>query len=248
MECSVDGCGRVRRRRSLCRRHYQEGLANGTLERVRHPNTGKTCRASKCFEPAVTRGLCGTDYARLQRSGWDESVLEGYQNPVLLYVNPDGTRKPCKVDGCENPASSKSICTTHRSQRQRGISDEDLYIPGQLFPCPVHNCENLIGRRARMCDTHTRTRWLYSLPIDEFIAMYNPENYRCGNLGCGSTEELNLDHDHSCCGYVEHTTKLSCGKCVRGWLCRGCNIALGHLREDPRRIEGLLRYIEGVKQ
>jgi len=37
-----------------------------------------------------------------------------------------------------------------------------------------------------------------------------------------------VDHDHACC-----PGRYTCGKCVRGILCRACNSALGMLREDP---------------
>lgn len=55
---------------------------------------------------------------------------------------------------------------------------------------------------------------------------------------CGSTESLCVDHDHSCCGAGK-----ACESCVRGWLCRDCNTALGLLKDSPRRIQMLLEYI-----
>lgn len=54
---------------------------------------------------------------------------------------------------------------------------------------------------------------------------------------CGDTDNLCIDHDHSCCG-----PKKACNKCVRGWLCRGCNLALGMLQDSPERIQQLLEY------
>lgn len=44
-------------------------------------------------------------------------------------------------------------------------------------------------------------------------------------------EKLNLDHDHAT-------------GATRGWLCRSCNVALGHLKDDPARIVALLSYLK----
>lgn len=36
-----------------------------------------------------------------------------------------------------------------------------------------------------------------------------------------------------------HVTKK-----VRGWLCRGCNTALGHMKDDPTRLRKAAEYLE----
>lgn len=51
-------------------------------------------------------------------------------------------------------------------------------------------------------------------------------------------ERLHVDHDHSCCGGSK-----SCGKCVRGLVCRPCNQAMGLLDDDKERMERLIRYL-----
>jgi hypothetical protein len=73
----------------------------------------------------------------------------------------------------------------------------------------------------------------------------------CMNPGCnadisGTTwrdgkykTTLHVDHDHTCCA-----KNTSCGKCVRGLLCAGCNMALGLLRNNPGIISGLALYAE----
>ncbi len=51
----------------------------------------------------------------------------------------------------------------------------------------------------------------------------------CGERpGIDKHGRLNLfvDHDHSCCAGPH-----SCGRCVRGFLCPGCNIRIGHLEK-----------------
>lgn len=46
----------------------------------------------------------------------------------------------------------------------------------------------------------------------------------------GSSENLCIDHRHS-------------DNQIRGVLCRECNLALGLLKDNPNRIESLLRYL-----
>lgn len=74
----------------------------------------------------------------------------------------------------------------------------------------------------------------YSLTLDTYLAMIAR-----GCDACDSHDNLHIDHDHSCC-----EGKRSCGTCVRGVLCDNCNIALGYLSDDPRRVQQLLIYIE----
>ena len=57
----------------------------------------------------------------------------------------------------------------------------------------------------------------------------NPET--CISKRTGKPKMLHVDHDHET------------GK-VRGLLCQDCNMALGHMREDVKRIEALLAYVK----
>lgn len=57
---------------------------------------------------------------------------------------------------------------------------------------------------------------------------------------CGSTKDLKIDHDHSCCPAAS-----SCGSCVRGYLCHECNTAEGLLK-TPERAVALAAYMEKI--
>lgn len=51
---------------------------------------------------------------------------------------------------------------------------------------------------------------------------------------------LVVDHDHRCC---PGDTK-SCGKCIRGLICRPCNLAIGMLGNDSARSRALADYLD----
>jgi hypothetical protein len=52
----------------------------------------------------------------------------------------------------------------------------------------------------------------------------------CGAKPTGRFKRLSLDHCHK-------TKKF------RGFLCMNCNIALGHLKDNPKLIKKLLKYL-----
>lgn len=70
----------------------------------------------------------------------------------------------------------------------------------------------------------------YKLSAEDYAALIASQGYACKM--CGTRAEdlerpLVVDHDHKCC-----SGEKTCGKCVRGLICQGCNKALG-LYEDP---------------
>ena len=73
----------------------------------------------------------------------------------------------------------------------------------------------------------------YGLTLEGYLEMLDG-----GCKVCGARADLHIDHDHKCC-----PGKKSCGKCVRGVLCHNCNIALGHMKEDPRIAAALVNYL-----
>lgn len=64
-----------------------------------------------------------------------------------------------------------------------------------------------------------------------------PDNCEACGQGRGD-KPLSMDHDHSHC-----STWLACSDCFRGWVCQGCNLALGHANDDPNRLIQLAAYL-----
>lgn len=77
----------------------------------------------------------------------------------------------------------------------------------------------------------------YGLSWDQYLDILNGQGGAC--LGCDKPGPDQVDHDHSCC-----PGKKSCGKCVRGILCGGCNLALGSVNDSLDTIMGLAAYLD----
>ena len=79
----------------------------------------------------------------------------------------------------------------------------------------------------------------YSLTADQYLRLLAAQDGACGicrvRLG---RYEFHIDHDHACCA-----GPTSCGGCVRGLLCRDCNLKLGAVEKDGFGVKALA-YLE----
>jgi hypothetical protein len=98
-------------------------------------------------------------------------------------------------------------------------------------------------RRHRQYDMRKR----FKIGYTEFDVMFEKQGKKCA--GCGTTEsgqesgEWHIDHDHRCCPARGNT----CGKCIRGILCRACNLTLGNAQDNIERLRGLTEYLENYQ-
>lgn len=112
--------------------------------------------------------------------------------------------------------------------------------------------------RCKVCQSARPRRWSHRDPVKqrewwlrrEFGFAGGQADYEAllasqGGIcrGClrepGDGEVFDVDHDRECC-----PQRRSCGKCVRGLLCRRCNVTLGQVNDEPERLRRLADYIE----
>lgn len=79
----------------------------------------------------------------------------------------------------------------------------------------------------------------YGLSAETLRDMYVEAQGCCAI--CGQTEgtvTFAIDHDHACCN-----TSRSCGKCVRGLICKGCNTILGMADDSVFVLDRAILYL-----
>lgn len=243
--CKHPKCNRVEGYGGVCTDHrhlYFPELFDQTFrysKMLRGDRTRVDCSNEGCPREAIIKGLCSACDSYLSRRE------KGFTPKIRRYVQLDGSRLKCEASSveCEEGAVYNGMCRLHAQRvTKSGVDDK----PINTEPCPVPGCGRPKVLKGVICKKCNQFRWRFSLTHAQVIDLYAPEKRICSNSGCFSDWRLHMDHDHSCCPPDKFTQsrKVSCGGCIRGWLCQACNTSLGLLQENPERIRGLLDFME----
>ncbi len=137
-------------------------------------------------------------------------------------ASPDGRNYSCKP------------CMTARN-RQWKADNAEAYSASQVI-------------RARRW--HLKTR--FGLTEKEYEEVLAAQNHVCAictqpevalDKRTGLVKRLHIDHDHRCC-----PGQNTCGKCIRGLLCRRCNQTIGHVNDNPELLMAMVRYLKDTSE
>lgn len=223
MFCSIDGCDRPRKARGLCSAHYKRCNKNNLS-----PVSGRVrgiCSIPLCGLPHSANGFCRAHDSRARNgSRMDTPITQ--------------QRETCSLDGCTRKHEAGGFCKLHYDRVRRG-TPLDQPVEAQVHgrtSCMVSGCTKEYYSSG-YCSKHLNWHKVYSLSPEEIYALPS----KC--MLCGSTDGLCIDHDHSCC-----SGSKSCGKCVRGVLCRSCNTGIGFLQDDVDLIKRAINYLENFSR
>lgn len=146
------------------------------------------------------------------------------------------------------------VLERQRQKRQDPIKGEQLRKRGRERQAALSDeARKDLARRAREryrenprppeknADAHYRHR--YGITLEQRAQMAIDQQglcYLCAEPLPSDTRKVHTDHDRMCCP----GKKKSCGKCVRGLACEGCNTGIGLLGEDPDRIRRVADNLE----
>lgn len=143
--------------------------------------------------------------------------------------------KPCKLCGGPKPKGKGilfcndciGVCPTHG----RVNSNQELLDKYCKYckDCRAAYMRGYLHRNPEMAEYNRRRARAntYGLSLDELELW---ESIKCCEV-CDSTTDLHIDHDHNT-------------GAIRGILCSGCNVSLGHAKENPETLRKLALYIE----
>ena len=217
--CSVDGCDRKHKAKGLCSAHYKRRNKNN-MKPVSNRVRG-VCSVDSCDLPHSSLGFCKSHAERARRG-------------ASLDVPLVKQRTSCSVEGCGRKHEAKGFCKLHSDRLKRGTplnQPVEVQIHGRTS-CSVQDCDNDYAHSG-FCSKHIHIHKTYKLSAEQIYALPN----FC--MVCGSTNKLFVDHDHSCC-----SGDRSCGECVRGVLCRNCNLGLGFLQDNIDVMELAIKYLK----
>jgi len=91
--------------------------------------------------------------------------------------------------------------------------------------------------KVRMCGHRLRKK-IYGILPEQFEALLLDQKGLCAICACALVVDAPVGTANSAC--VDHCHVTGC---IRGLLCRKCNIGIGHLQESPQVLRSALQYL-----
>lgn len=135
-------------------------------------------------------------------------------------------------------ATAPKLCKDCRAEDPTGAQARrrTAKFPGPR--CYAHH--HLRKREVRLANHGRRLQTVYSISRDLYDKLKAFQGGKCAicQRATGEKKNLAVDHSHACCA-----GPTSCGACVRGLLCSGCNDVLAHFRDDPEALTRGAAYL-----
>jgi hypothetical protein len=136
-------------------------------------------------------------------------------------------RRPASGIGAGGLNKAKTHCP-----RNHEHTEEDTYVG----PKGKRTC-----RACALANGQTQRIKAHGITVEVFLEILEAQDGKCRicAVELNSRSGQCIDHDHSHC-----PGNFSCGECIRGILCKGCNTLLGFANDDVARLQASIDYLE----
>lgn len=183
----------------------------------------RVCDVTGCEKKHLGRGFCAAHYRQARLAGMEVLPPDPNQHR-LVNVNLETATAECSVCGevrvvnvKRRPRCANAAAATRARRWERD------------------------SERLREYHREYNRRYRFQLEPGGFEELLELADYKCQMCGRDVTgRTARIDHDHACCD-----SQRTCGECVRGILCNGCNSILGILENSHAwrvRAESYLGY------
>ena len=165
------------------------------------------------------------------------------EKPVIEFhkdsSRSDGLAAYCKVCRSDIHKAYIDADPSRRESRNRRSKDWRKANPERysesIRAWKVDNAEKkwILDKRSHLWTS-------YRMTVSEYNALYESQDGACKI--CNKKKKLVVDHDHSCCPGTR-----SCGNCVRGLLCHGCNMLVGLIETRSELMDKAMEYISSFE-
>jgi hypothetical protein len=218
-----------------------------------HKRPQATCHP---LEPHYAHGLCSACFHRQRYESSRPADSQVKEVRAACHTDrPHYSAGLCyECFSVQRPAVKKrnikrmADCHPDRPHYSKGLCQQCYDADKHKTKYPEQREHKIALQRAWYGDNkaHVFARELkrkFNITIDQYNAILKVQDGACGLCGAKPVDDsggfFHVDHDHLCC-----SGKKSCGKCVRGLLCRTCNAGLGQFYDS---IELLLKAVAYLK-
>jgi hypothetical protein len=214
------------------------------LSLLDQPSTDPRCRM--CGRPArwLTAHGSFAMYCSGRHCSNRERLCQTCEAPFVLGEGEASNKYcsiPCKLSGYRSSkistAMSPPCCAWCGKTGPQGTSNNRPRVWPYICRECLRPIRHVVQRLKSHHVPHERAQLLLTRPECEICGTNILHKVRTSANTVAAP--MVVDHDHNCCPVDQY----SCGRCIRGLICRSCNAAAGQVRDDPNVAQALADYL-----
>lgn len=191
--------------------------------------TNKGCRCEECREAVRKYQQSRAKNPGGKRGRKPSEIVHGTQTGYYT--------KKCRCEECTEAAKAYQMALRNERSLPEGDPRHGTSNGYTNFRCRCDLCRKAVAdyNRESGAGRKSALKQNYGITPEEWDDLFQAQGGVCASCGDepleGAKRRFHVDHCHT-------------SGAVRGILCHGCNVALGYLKDDSKRIQLLAGYID----